>query len=73
MTIGVLSKRRQQRVQLLEHEVERLEHIIAALNSQVIQESLEIQRLKGELEFMNTLEIEEDKWQLRWTGVSPSL
>lgn len=59
MTVSVLSKRRQERIRVLESEVERLTHIIGALNGQVIQESEEIQRLKKELDYMTNLVIEE--------------
>ena len=55
MTVSVLSKRRQERIRVLEGEVERLTHIIGALNGQVIQESEEIQRLNGELERMKDI------------------
>lgn len=59
LTVSVLSKRRQERIRVLESEVERLTHIIGALNGQVIQESEEIQRLKKELDYMTNLVIEE--------------
>lgn len=59
MTVSILSKRRRERILILEQEVERLTHIINALNGQVLQESEEIQRLKKELDYMNTLVIEE--------------
>lgn len=49
MTVSVLSKRRRERILILEQEVDRLTHIINALNGQVIQESQEIERLMKEL------------------------
>jgi hypothetical protein len=47
--ISVLSKRRRERTLILVQEVDRLNHIINALNGQVIQESQEIERLMKEL------------------------
>ena len=45
----ILSKRRRERILVLEQEVDRLTHIINALNGQVLQESQEIERLMKEL------------------------
>ena len=45
----ILSKRRRERILILEQEVDRLTHIINALNGQVLQESQEIERLMKEL------------------------
>jgi uncharacterized coiled-coil protein SlyX len=52
LPVSVLSKRRQERMLILEQEVERLNHIIAALNDQLKATSYELQGFKDHVNLL---------------------